>query len=156
MVRFIGFVSVILLLTSCNNKLAKRCAETYPCKDSTITKEIEVHDSIPYIEFEKVPYPDRVYVWTDAGMPRFDSLPDSIRYVFKPVIKYKYITRKGVEKIIRVRDTAKEKVLQDQIDELQNQLQKSESKPEVKMPWWIAIIVALFGYGLYRGTKKQQ
>jgi hypothetical protein len=136
-----------LLLASCNNKLAQKCAETYPCKDSTTYVGIGIPDSTPYIEFVKVPYPE---------IHRKDSViwKDSISYV--PVIKWKAGTKERVEKIVKVRDTAKEKVLQDKIDELETQLQKSESKPDVKLPWWIAVIVAVFGYGLYRGTKKQQ
>lgn len=147
MVRLIGFVSVILLLTSCNNKLAKKCAETYPCKDSIILKEIEVHDSIPYVEFEKVPYPDRVYVWTDAGMPKEKE------YVLKPVIKYKYITRKGVEKTVKVRDTAKERVLQDKIDKLETQI-KNKTKNKIKEIFLIlGIIIALIALILKTKNK---
>ena len=149
MVRLIGILSVAILLASCNNKLAQKCADTYPCKNSTTYVGIGIPDSTPYIEFVKVPYPeihDNI-VWRDSG---------STKIAYRTEIKYKYITRQGVEKIVKVRDTAKEKVLQDKIDELETQLQKSESKPDVKLPWWIAILVALFGYGLYRGTKKQQ
>jgi hypothetical protein len=146
MVRFIGLVSIGLLLTACNNKLAQRCAETYPCKDSTTYVGIGIPDSTPYIEFVKVPYPEthENIVWRDSG---------STKIAYQTELKYKYITRQRVEKIVKVRDTAKEKVLQDRIDELQKQLEKSESKPDVKLPWAVAAIITLIAL-LLKGKKK--
>ena len=152
MVRFTIAVFLGLSLASCNNKLAEKCAEVYPCKDSITYVGIGITDSIPYIVMDTLwkdsIVKDRVYVWTDMGTPKEKE------YVLKPVIKYKYITRQGVEKVVRVRDTAKEKVLQNEIEKLQKQLQKSESQTRIKIPWWVAIFIALFGYGLYKTTKK--
>lgn len=134
----------LLLLLSCNRDLAKICSETFPCRDSVTYIGIGVTDSIPYIEFDTL-YQERIDTHYSFGTIEIDK---PTQYIVKPVIRWKYIEREGKKEIIKVRDTAREKYLENKISELERKTQ-----PKLNIPWWVWLILIAGGYGVYKLKK---
>lgn len=156
----VRFITILVLLTSCSRDFSKLCSELYPCRDSTIYVGISVLDSIPYIEYVR----DTIFQNRDST--KFDSnfdlwkigkldstihikFLDSVKYI--PVIKYKYITRQAENKIVKVRDLAKEKLLERKISNLESKLTKKEKK--INFPLWIILFFAIGSLG-FKYLKK--
>lgn len=134
--------------------LAERCADEYPCKDTTIKELVTVTDTI--VE----PYLDTLIV-TETVVDSFWNLPVIRRdttYIAK--VRTRYVTRTDtVTKYLRV-DTARNAADQQQIDSLNAHLNRIKAQFKgiktrgTSAIWGLLLAVVGFIYWLF-GRKKR-
>lgn len=150
----IGFITVMilmLLLSSCNKelKLAKKCAELFPVKDSLVIEERIITDTL------MIPDTWVEYLDTTICLPDMDTV-----IIIKPVIKKvpgrAVLTERIVfDTIIIQESSARLSILNHQIDALHDQkstlelkLAKSKGKTNIMM-WIIISIIGISGVLLW-------
>jgi len=132
--------------------LATRCAETYPCKDSTVIEIVNVRDTIiePYID---TLFQFETHIDTVLGIPQ--TKIDTFYEVKK---RNRYVTRTDtVTKYLRV-DTARNAADKAEIDSLNAHLNRIKAqfkgaKTRGASTIW-ALLVAVFGLATWLFGRK--
>lgn len=137
-------VAMLLLLfcSACSpnlGKLAERCAEYFPVKDSTRTEIRIVTDTVllpdTYVE----------YVDSTECPPNLSEPTTIIKEIKVPVPGQKVLVQVPCEdRIIMRRDSAMETVLRNQVAKLQQELRKAEKRQQGRsksLLWWLIVLV---------------
>jgi hypothetical protein len=146
---------LLLLLPGCipPGKLPARCAEDFPCRDSTIIRERLVQDTVYFPEYAFE------YIDTTKCPP---GLTDTLVIVKEKAItvpaKTVTVTLPCRDSLIYIRDTALEALLKEQLSDADKERLKLQRKADRQGAWkWAFIILALvLGLGVGFSLAKRR